>query len=129
MEEMMIITSIVVMVFGILQIVLFFKLWGMTNNIRWIKRNIDKQGEERDREISKAIQKRNPDLSSQIFDYVYNDFYAAYQESKYLGFPSGFKTALQKAERVYEKANIEMPEIFGKISSCKDFDSYFRIPM
>lgn len=37
MEGMMTFVSLVVIVFGILQIILFFKLWGMTNDIKEIK--------------------------------------------------------------------------------------------
>lgn len=33
MEGILLFTTIVVIVFGVLQIVLFFKLWGMTNNV------------------------------------------------------------------------------------------------
>lgn len=32
--------SLVVFVFGILQIILFFKLWGMTNDIRTIRKHL-----------------------------------------------------------------------------------------
>ena len=31
------ILSIILLVFGVLQIILFFKLWGMTNDVRSIK--------------------------------------------------------------------------------------------
>ena len=34
------VVSIVVLVFGILQIVLFFKMWGMTNNVSKIKNSL-----------------------------------------------------------------------------------------
>lgn len=37
---MVILLSIIGFVFGILQIVLFFKLWGMTNDIRIMKQNM-----------------------------------------------------------------------------------------
>ena len=36
------ILSIILLVFGVLQIILFFKLWGMTNDVRTMK---DKQAE------------------------------------------------------------------------------------
>nr|DAQ83203.1 MAG TPA: hypothetical protein [Caudoviricetes sp.] len=39
MEGMTLFVSIVIIVFGILQIILFFKLWGMTNNIKELKKN------------------------------------------------------------------------------------------
>ena len=37
MENVLNFVSIIIIVFGILQIILFFKLWGMTNNINEIK--------------------------------------------------------------------------------------------
>lgn len=37
MEGMMTFVSLVVIVFGILQIILFFKLWGMTSDVRKLK--------------------------------------------------------------------------------------------
>lgn len=37
METVSIVVAIIIIVFGILQIVLFFKLWGMANDIRTMK--------------------------------------------------------------------------------------------
>ena len=37
METTLNLVSIIIIVFGVLQIILFFKLWGMTNDIRAIK--------------------------------------------------------------------------------------------
>lgn len=37
MENITLFVSIVIIVFGVLQIVLFFKLWGMTNDVKIIK--------------------------------------------------------------------------------------------
>lgn len=37
MEATLNIVSIIIIVFGILQIILFFKLWGMTNNVNEMK--------------------------------------------------------------------------------------------
>lgn len=37
MENIAFFTSIIVIVFGALQIILFFKVWGMTNDVRKIK--------------------------------------------------------------------------------------------
>ena len=43
MEELTIILGIVILVFGILQIILFFKLWGMTNDVKAIKMSLCKE--------------------------------------------------------------------------------------
>ena len=42
------------LVFGILQIVLFFKIWGMTNNVLFIKKWTDKKISEEDALIREA---------------------------------------------------------------------------
>lgn len=39
MEEMTLFISLVLITSGILQIILFFKVWGMTNNVKEIKEN------------------------------------------------------------------------------------------
>lgn len=41
MEGLIQFTGIVMIAFGILQIILFFKIWGMTNNVKRIWRKID----------------------------------------------------------------------------------------
>ncbi len=40
MEGIALFVSIVIIVFGILQIILFFKLWGMTNDVKKIRKAI-----------------------------------------------------------------------------------------
>lgn len=44
MEGILNFVSIIIIIFGILQIILFFKLWGMTNNISEIKELIKNYG-------------------------------------------------------------------------------------
>lgn len=41
MEDLMTFTGIVMIAFGILQIILFFKIWAMTNNVREIKGKLE----------------------------------------------------------------------------------------
>lgn len=48
MEGMYIIMGIICMIFGIFQIILFFKIWGMTNNVKEMK------------EILKLMAKKEP---------------------------------------------------------------------
>lgn len=42
MEQITLFVSIIIIVFGVLQIILFFKIWGMTNDVRDIKRSFYK---------------------------------------------------------------------------------------
>ena len=39
MEGITLFVSIVIIVFGVLQFILFFKIWGMTNNIKELKKD------------------------------------------------------------------------------------------
>ena len=45
--------TIVLLIFGVLQIILFFKVWGMTNDIREIRNKYLKDEDEKRREESK----------------------------------------------------------------------------
>lgn len=40
MEGIALFVSIVIIVFGVLQIILFFKLWGMTNDVKKIRKSL-----------------------------------------------------------------------------------------
>lgn len=64
MNGIFLLLSIIFIVFGILQIILFFKLWGMTNNIRAIKQ---KMGCEHNYwEIRKALLKGDQELAKKL---------------------------------------------------------------
>jgi len=54
MESITLFVSIVIIVFGILQIILFFKIWGMTNNVLYVKKVAEKQKFEKDTLIREA---------------------------------------------------------------------------
>lgn len=47
--------SVILIIFGILQIILFFKLWGMTNNIRDIREKIGARPNETYSQLEKSI--------------------------------------------------------------------------
>lgn len=40
MENILLVTSIIIIAFGVLQIILFFKVWGMTNDVGKLRKNI-----------------------------------------------------------------------------------------
>ncbi len=51
--------SIVMLVFGILQIILFFKIWGMTNDISRIRSIIEKEIQQKTRSKQEQIPNEN----------------------------------------------------------------------
>jgi hypothetical protein len=68
MEGIDILVSVIIVIFGILQIVLFFKIWGMTNNIFEIKELIKKYSYEE--KVSQKQQKTTTKTDIQIEDLV-----------------------------------------------------------
>lgn len=68
METALNFVSIIIIVFGILQIILFFKLWGMTNNIFEIKEMIKKYSIEE--KVNPKKQKTITETDIQIEDLV-----------------------------------------------------------
>lgn len=46
--------TIILLVFGVLQIILFFKIWGMTNNVNKIKEKLETQPKIEDQLITEA---------------------------------------------------------------------------
>ena len=61
---MLVFTSVVVIVFGILQIILFFKIWGMTNDVATIVSILKK-------ETSKESPKESADSGTKV---SFNEF-------------------------------------------------------
>lgn len=41
MDSLFLFTAVIMLVFGVLQIILFFKVWGMTNNVKKIQDKMD----------------------------------------------------------------------------------------
>lgn len=69
MEGLIQFTGIVMIAFGILQIILFFKIWGMTNNVKRIWKKIDNKDFLSDACVSyiKATWKKQKDWQMKLF--------------------------------------------------------------
>lgn len=58
MENIMTFTGIIVIIFGVLQIILFFKLWGMTDDVKRLKSHFTTSQEDKP-EVSPTSNKRS----------------------------------------------------------------------
>lgn len=54
MENILLITSVVIIAFGVLQIILFFKVWGMTNDVKKIVYILNNNQKKNDQKIEKV---------------------------------------------------------------------------
>lgn len=67
--------TIVLLIFGVLQIILFFKIWGMTNDVNNIKKNLEIQPEEEDLLITEAQIKALNGNNEEAFELYQKAFY------------------------------------------------------
>ena len=65
MERISLFVSIVIIVFGVLQIILFFKLWGMTNNVKKIANKLNSRISWND-QIQIELLKGNKDKAQEL---------------------------------------------------------------
>lgn len=112
------ILGIVMLVFGILQIILFFKVWGMTNDVHAIKQQITPS-----QNLLKEIQKKNPNIESILFDAVYSDMQKSFS-GEYIFTP---KSVREKYKLFYQKAGVGFPDVFEKINDWQDWCEQFEI--
>lgn len=107
MATFSILLSIIMLIFGILQIILFFKVWGMTNDVRKLKEELLTPTNQKS--IARAILKNDPNLENILFDAVFQYLWGeCYAEGTSFGNMEQFK-------KIYKKLNIPFPAVFEKI--------------
>lgn len=118
METITIILGLVMLVFGTLQIILFFKLWGMTNDVRKLTVRFDSPDVNY---IIKEIHKKNPNIADLLFDSLYRAM------KKNYGFNNEYDSIKNKYKELYKKTGIEFPSVFENINTDKDWISTFML--
>ena len=103
----------VLLICGILQVILFFKIWGMTNNVKRIYSSVA------DINIVKEIYKHNPDNERLLFDETYK---VESEKTSEL-----FEQTKSKCKMLYEKAGIKFPEVFESIDNKSDWERNFSL--
>lgn len=141
METLIIFLGIVMLVFAILQIVLFFKVWGMTNDVRSLKKKFMLSSASLSAsDILKESYKGNPKLPNILFDAIYNDMDAAYERTASVYNPKTkswendevvmtkrIKEIKDHYKAVYARVNIPFPEVFDSIKNAGDFEKAFSL--
>lgn len=114
--------TLVIIIFGILQIVLFFKIWKMTNDLGEIKK-LYKFGSTRKEYIMKAVLMDDKQaILGLVCDSFVNEIirvnYVAMSESK---FEKSIQEIITKHELLLQKYDIEVPDfsIYAKKERVK----------
>lgn len=116
MEGLNIITAIIIIFFAILQIILFFKVWNMTNNVNTIKNHL--YPTDIQRELNKASIKGEKDKIKEI---LYNSLVEDLTEivgpnEKMLNTVNVISNYIE----LYKRYDIEFPDRFKNIEKYAD---------
>lgn len=128
MEDLMTFTGWIIIAFGILQIILFFKVWIMTNDVREMKNQVI--GSSNQWSLNKAILKGD---KSRISDLLFNSMFAKIKkyyddsipdldgEKKKL-FADQILALKKEYKDKYLKYGIDFPEAIDKIEKQEDIE-------
>lgn len=124
MEDMLTFTGIIVIVFGILQIILFFKIWGMTNDVRKIKEQFT--NEKDINEATVLFIKGDKELS---YKKLYNAFlheiviasHSTWTDNPEEDYKSDFKKIINRYKPMFEKLGHGHPDYtkYDKLDKVK----------
>lgn len=113
-----IIMTLVIIIGGVLQIILFFKIWGMTNNVKEIKAQIIKPSINIST-IKREIKKKNPNIGDMLFDAMWEAL-----ESVYLHGNANYWSVITSFKKLYHQAEVPFPEDVEKIKRDSDYKEY-----
>lgn len=121
--------SVILTIFGILQIILFFKLWGMTNDVRRISEKIGAQPTETYSQLEKHVwqlllENRKEDAVKLLNKNMVKDMIQEIlmKEKGLSSHPDKIKNNYRK---YYEKLGVPFPEQVEKINTLKDLEQLF----
>ncbi|WP_291104402.1 MULTISPECIES: hypothetical protein [unclassified Dysgonomonas] len=110
MENINVFLTVILLVFGVLQIILFFKIWGMTNNTMELNQKIIPQ-EKYDaiKEAKIMYYKGDFDKAKDILDTAFYQRLIELSENEYL-FDSKYPKLEAKLRPIYETMGIDSPD-------------------
>ena len=129
MEDLMTFTGWVIIAFGILQIILFFKVWVMTDNVKEMKDQLI--GTPDQWSLNKAILKGD---KARISDILFNEMFALIKKHYNDTIPDHegtkkeiFANQISELKKAYKnkylKYGIDFPEAIEKIEKPEDIEN------
>lgn len=117
MENLLTFTGVVMIAFGVLQIILFFKMWMMTNDVRKIKGKL-KCSNSSLWEVRRALLKGDSELAKELLMNCLLDDLERYGYSG-VGFNS-IDEIWKKYDAPFKQLEIEIPERLKQLKSFSD---------
>lgn len=123
MEGITLFVSIVIIVFGILQIILFFKLWGMTNDVKKIKNSLPVSLDGiSPAKIEFAIGNKEKAKEMVKREFI-SDVYKIYREVLAYEY-SQYQQERNHYDKGYKKLEVEYKNRFDYSEECIDFTRF-----
>ncbi len=110
--------SIILFVFAVLQIILFFKIWGMTNNVKKI---VDKLHCDDDKlwAVRRALMAGDKELAKkELLECIVTEFEQRGYSNTLLSHV--FTNIVKRYEPAFKQLGMEIPEFFTKVKSAQD---------
>lgn len=129
MEELITLIIAISIIFGILQIILFYKIWIMTNDVKELKNEF--MSIPTKWELNKAVLKGDKHKIAEILfnamfirlKQAYDDSYPDYDGSKEVIFKEQISIIKQEYKERYLKYGIPFPDSVDKIEKLEDIDN------
>lgn len=113
--------AIIILVFGVLQIILFFKIWGMTNNVRKLTEHFTGNAEYTGIENEIRIAKMQGQTQEQIQSLLAKRMSVEMLKEVYSNYSDkNAGNVTKRWEQVFKNAEIDMPDYLKQIKTNED---------
>ena len=117
-------STIVLLVFGVLQIILFFKIWGMTNDVNRITKKLQCE-KDKTWNVRRALLYGDQELAKrELMDCIISDF-EKFGDGGY-GF-NCVEDIISKYEPAFKQLGMEIPDNLKAIKSYADIKNIIKI--
>lgn len=100
--------AIIFIVFGILQIILFFKIWGMTNDVREMKKN--QQLEPKSIKARIAYLRGDKELAQRLMDEYFFEEARDFATSDIYDFKKNYTIHVESCSNLYANMGLKAPD-------------------
>ena len=121
--ELGFIAIIIGVVWSGLSIALFFKVWGMCNDVDQIAKQIGMNKIEID-ELIYLAKINDPTFNTKLQKSIYDNFYKVYKYRDEVDVDSEIKKLRARWEKRCEYYNWEFPEVFANVKTYNDFKEF-----
>lgn len=116
--------TIVLLIFGVLQIILFFKMWGMTNDVNRITKKLQCE-KDKTWNVRRALLYGDQELAKrELMDCIISDF-EKFGDGGY-GF-NCVEDIISKYEPAFKQLGMEIPDNLKAIKSYADIKNIIKI--